>query len=172
MKRRDERVRAAAGLYFSGMSLRDVAEQLDVSASTVHHWRKENRIWADEWERLTAESKAVREKIFLSQSELVQQSSEHLGAFSLANLQAALDIQKSVQESLKGIKLPKIIETLDDLAALTKILRDITALAQSAWEGIEYSCQLEDFFKENTTAPEIEFSEFSPEEIEQIRQQN
>lgn len=168
---RSERIKIACGLYFSGQSFREVAKEMGVSPSTIYHWSRSQE-WEIEWEILEDKSKRRREKAFLSQSELIEKSSQCLGDFSLANIEAAIAIQESVKEALGEIKLPKKIQSLEDLSTAVRILKDLTMLADSAWQSLEYATQLEEFFKGNQAPPQIEFSEFSPEEIEQIRESN
>lgn len=168
---RSERLKIACGLYFSGQSFREVAKEMGVSPSTIYHWSRSPE-WKSEWEILEDKSQRRREKAFLSQSELIEKSSQCLGAFSLANIEAAIAIQESVKEALGEIKLPKKIETLEDLSLAVRVLRDLTMLADSAWQSLEYATQLQEFFQHNAQAPEIEFSEFTEAELEEIRQQN
>ncbi|WP_099239486.1 terminase gpP N-terminus-related DNA-binding protein [Synechococcus sp. BDU 130192] len=168
---RSERIKIACGLYFSGKSFREVAKELKVSPSTIYHWSRGPE-WKKEWASLEKKSFQVREKAFLSQSELIEKSSQHLGDFSLANIEAAIAIQESVREALGEIELPKKIQSLEELSSAVRILKDLTMLADSAWQSLEYATQLEEFFKKNQPAPELIFEEFSPEEIEKIREQN
>lgn len=171
-RKRVELIKLACCRHYEGGSFRDIAKELNVACSSVHRWSREEDAWAEQWQELEAQAKEKREQVIINQAELVKSSSEKLGKFCLDNLDNAIKTQQAISEALANISLPKKLTTLDELATATKTLKDLSAMVSQTWVNLELAAELEEFFEHNQSPPEIEFSEYSPEEILEIRENN
>ena len=171
-RKRTELIRLAAARHYAGASFRVIGDELGLSAATIHRWSTKEKTWGDEWQRLESEARAQRKRVFLSQSELVETTGKRLGEFCLSSLESALQSQQAIAESLKDIQLPGTINSLEELSVAIRCMKDLASLVNTTWENFQVATDLEEFFEHNQSPPEIEFSEYSPEEILEIQEQN
>lgn len=169
--KRKERIKVACGLYFGGKSFREVASSLEVSPSTIYHWTKTPE-WRQEWAELEKKSSAVREKIYQSHEHLIEETSGALGEFCLEGLQKALAAQKAIRLDIENVELPPKITTLEELGLAIKALRDLNSLVDLTWQNFIVAVDLQEYLKEHQAPPEIDFQEYSDQEIEAIKREN
>lgn len=167
-----ETIKAAAVLYYQGLSITAVAEELGIAVSTISRWKTEDKFWREQWRELESIARQQRENLIETQAEMLDATSSRLGEFSLVNLNAAIELQEKAMTTIEGLTFPENPKGFDDCLALIKCLESLTRMVDSSWQNYVLAMNLQDYLQQNqTAAPEIHFEEYSDAEIEEIRQQ-
>lgn len=168
----NETIRTAATAYYGGATLGRISKEMKIAVSTLSQWKNSSPVWAEAWDELEARARTARESLVEQQAEIFEDTAATLGRYSLDNLKGAVEIQKRALATIEGIQFPKHPKTMEDILALIRALSELTRMVDISWSNFALAMDLEAYLRQNQAPIEIEFEEYTPEEIEEIRRQN
>ena len=167
------KIREAASLYHAGNTPEQIGKIMDITRNTVYRWKK-NTVWEKEIERLEALARGKRNEAFEEQWQEIQGAHDELRKLALNSVESLAVVQEKIAKGLKEAQEFHIqIRSLSDLQKLTTMLSDISKTAAQTFEMLYAASELQQFMADHSTSSvDIEFEEYSKDEINEIRDLN